>query len=170
MSYLNTLLVSNEKLIAKRIPHWIIFNAATLWFLITIVFFIGGKIVGIDRYTMGLPLHLLLSILGLVCSVYFALSSFIIYHTTEYGLTERRVLIKRGLFRITSNEILLHRIESIRVFRSIPGRIFGYGNVIITGTGGSADIIQEIPQAPEFRTHIQEQIDAVMTETSNAAK
>ncbi len=47
--------------------------------------------------------------------------------------------MKVGLIRRTSVEIVLNKIESIKVDQGITGRIFDYGSIAIVGTGGTHD-------------------------------
>jgi len=55
--------------------------------------------------------------------------------TSEFAVTNKRVLIKTGLVRRHSLETLLSKIESIGVAQSILGRILGFGTIVISGNG-----------------------------------
>lgn len=54
---------------------------------------------------------------------------------TEMGVTSKRVVYKTGIIGRKTNEILLSKIETVEMNQSILGRIFGYGDVKVTGTG-----------------------------------
>ena len=56
---------------------------------------------------------------------------------TEMGITTKRVIYKTGIIGRKTNEIQMSKIETVEMNQSILGRIFGYGNVKITGTGVS---------------------------------
>ncbi|MDR0457081.1 MAG: PH domain-containing protein [Treponema sp.] len=58
------------------------------------------------------------------------------YLCTEYGVTNKRLLLKKGVFRINVAEISTDRIESIYCIQGILGRMFRYGTVCISGVGG----------------------------------
>jgi len=58
------------------------------------------------------------------------------YLCTEYGVTNKRLIFKKGVFRITVAEIPTDRIESIYCIQGILGRIFHYGTVCVSGVGG----------------------------------
>jgi uncharacterized membrane protein YdbT with pleckstrin-like domain len=58
------------------------------------------------------------------------------YLCTEYGVTNKRLILKKGVFRITVAEIPTDRIESIYCIQGILGRMFRYGTVCISGIGG----------------------------------
>jgi membrane protein YdbS with pleckstrin-like domain len=57
------------------------------------------------------------------------------YLCTEYGLTNKRLMIKTGVFKIKTAEIPTDRIEGIYCRQGILGRIFCYGTVTISGIG-----------------------------------
>jgi len=58
------------------------------------------------------------------------------YLCTEYGVTNKRLILKKGVFRITVAEIPTDRIESIYCIQGILGRMFRYGTVFVSGVGG----------------------------------
>jgi uncharacterized membrane protein YdbT with pleckstrin-like domain len=60
--------------------------------------------------------------------------------STEYGITSKRLLMKKGFFRITVKDIPIDRIESILCHQGILGRIFHYGTIYISGIGGTTPV------------------------------
>lgn len=69
----------------------------------------------------------------------------------EYIVSSKRVIIKRGILVHNSQEISLNRIESIQVEQSLLGRILGFGNITILGTGGTRESISSIKAPQQFR-------------------
>jgi uncharacterized membrane protein YdbT with pleckstrin-like domain len=63
------------------------------------------------------------------------ISPLIDHATSEFAVTNRRVIIKVGLIRRRTVELRLEKVESIGVDQSILGRILGYGTIIVHGTG-----------------------------------
>tara|TARA_B110000238_G_C15807225_1_gene302758 strand:- start:63 stop:347 length:285 start_codon:yes stop_codon:yes gene_type:complete len=66
------------------------------------------------------------------------------YMFTEYGLTNKRVITKTGVISRSTEEMKLSKVETVEVKQSILGRIVGYGNVIVSGTGSSNVIISRV--------------------------
>jgi len=62
------------------------------------------------------------------------------YLNTEYGVTNKRLIMKKGVLRLTVTEIPTDRIESIYCTQGILGRIFHYGTMRIGGIGGSMPV------------------------------
>lgn len=90
-------------------------------------------------------------------------------NSTEMAVTSRRVLIKTGLTSRRTIEMLLSKIESIVVTEPFWGRMFGYGTVVIRGTGGTPEPFDLIAHPTEFRRHVQEQIEARQDEARPGA-
>ena len=87
------------------------------------------------------------------------LPSFIKYLTSDFVVTNKRVIVKEGFIRRKSVDTLLHKIQGIEVDQGIIGRLMGYGDITISGTGGTVETFKTISQPFEFRGHVQEQTD-----------
>jgi uncharacterized membrane protein YdbT with pleckstrin-like domain len=74
--------------------------------------------------------------------------------TTEIAVTDRRVILKRGLISRRTLEMNLTRIESIDVRQGIFGRILNFGDVVIRGTGSGMEPIRGIDSPIEFRRRV----------------
>lgn len=80
--------------------------------------------------------------------------------TSEFAVTSRRVIIKVGLISRRTVELNLEKIESIGVDQSILGRIFGYGTIVVNGTGGTHEPFRGIARPLEFRKAVNEASEA----------
>jgi uncharacterized membrane protein YdbT with pleckstrin-like domain len=74
----------------------------------------------------------------------------------EFVVTNKRVIIKTGIISRKTLEMNLNKIESVNVDQSIMGRLLGYGDVTIIGTGGTRESFPNIGNAVEFRKRFQE--------------
>ena len=61
------------------------------------------------------------------------------YISSEFAVTDKRVLGKLGFIERESMETLLSKVEAIGVDQGVIGRILGFGTVTITGTGGTQE-------------------------------
>jgi hypothetical protein len=64
--------------------------------------------------------------------------------TTEMIVTPRKVVFRSGFFSRQTIEMANSKIETVQVDQSFLGRIFDYGTIVITGTGGSLEPIAMI--------------------------
>jgi uncharacterized membrane protein YdbT with pleckstrin-like domain len=74
---------------------------------------------------------------------------------SEFAVTNKRVLVKVGLIRRHSLELLLQEVEGIGVDQGILGRILGYGTITVSGTGGTREAFRMIADPLEFRRQVQ---------------
>jgi uncharacterized membrane protein YdbT with pleckstrin-like domain len=148
MSYIDDNLLPSERLMYRTQAHWVIFLPALLWSLITLYLLSTG-------YS---PVYSLLSYLCGIAAILSWLQAGITFATSEFGVTDKRVIIKVGLIRRNTLETLLHKVESIQVSQSILGRIFDFGTITICGTGGSRDVFKNIDAPLVFRRAVQQQI------------
>ena len=56
---------------------------------------------------------------------------------TEQGVTSKKSLKKTGIISRNTEELFLSKTETVEIKQGILGRILGYGNVQLTGTGNS---------------------------------
>ncbi|HJZ74039.1 MAG TPA: PH domain-containing protein [Vicinamibacterales bacterium] len=77
---------------------------------------------------------------------------------TSHMLTTRRLAMSTGIFRKRSLEIALPKAESIAVNEPLFGRMFGYGTIVVGGTGGTKEAFPLVPQPQEFRSKVNDRL------------
>ena len=142
MAYVDSSLLPDEQIVYKATLHWTIFWQCWVIILIGIVSLIFQPIVG------GLIIFV-----GLLVG----LRKFIEYKTSEFAVTTKRVIIKVGVFRRRTLELLLRQVEAISVEQTVLGRMLGFGSVTLTGTGGVREVFHNISSPLEFRKQIHSQ-------------
>jgi uncharacterized membrane protein YdbT with pleckstrin-like domain len=73
---------------------------------------------------------------------------------TEIAVTNRRVIYKRGLIRLHTNEMNMDKVESVQVGQSFLGRMFDFGTVKILGTGEGFEALRTIAGPIKLRNSI----------------
>jgi uncharacterized membrane protein YdbT with pleckstrin-like domain len=76
--------------------------------------------------------------------------------TSEFAVTNRRVIVKVGVIRRTTLEINLVKVESIGVDQSLLGRLLNYGTIAVVGTGGTREAFNDIADPMGFRRAVNE--------------
>ena len=87
------------------------------------------------------------------------LAAWIIYISTELAITNKRIISKSGLIKRQTMEMFLEKVESIQVDQSILGRIFNFGSITISGTGGDKSPIRNISRPLDFRQAFMGAVD-----------
>ena len=77
----------------------------------------------------------------------------------EFVITNKRLVIKTGFISRKTVELNLNKVESIQVEQSVWGRMFGFGTIIVHGTGETTEVFTRIDDPLEFRRKFQEQYD-----------
>ena len=74
--------------------------------------------------------------------------------SSEFAVTNKRVIWKEGIIRRTTGEMTLGKIENVQVDQGIMGRILNYGTVALVGTGGTRESFDLIGAPLRFRRAI----------------
>lgn len=140
MGYIESSLLPGERVVARARLHWTIFLKSL------VVIAIGVLLLGVELTVGGIVIF----VAGLL-----AVPPWITYATSEFGVTTKRVVIKVGVIRRRTLELLLRQVEAISVDQSIAGRILDFGSITLTGTGGVREVFHNIATPLEFRRQIQ---------------
>ena len=106
------------------------------------------------RIALGVVLLPLVG-LGLVFLVW----AWILYKTTEFAVTDKRVIAKTGLISRNTVEMFLDKVESLHVEQTVMGRLFDFGTVTIRGTGATEEPIRNISAPLELRKQFMQAAD-----------
>ena len=167
LKYIQSNLLTNEKLIYGVRPHWIIFGW-TVFSALLALFFWAERPAFLLTYRVGTwDLNELTASVLAILAVYWGLGALIQYMNSEYGVTNKRVLIKTGWISRDSLELMLEKVEGVLVDQTIVGRILNYGTITIIGTGGTKDSFPFIPNPLEFRKSVQEAFDMLANKGKN---
>ncbi len=149
MGYIERNLMNGENILYRARLHWVVFSWPVIWFIIAMIFFNRGS--NAAAVAVAGPLLILISVVK-------GIESFIVFSTSEFGVTNQRVVAKVGFIRRNSIEVFLSKIEAIQVNQNVLGRILGYGSITVSGTGGTRDPFYNVSNPLELRRKIQEQI------------
>ncbi len=147
LSYVDKNLLTGENVIHKASIHWFIFIPSILTFALSI--FLMGQKEGAAAF----------GALLFMFSIYMFIKAFVIKKTTELVVTSKRIIAKTGFIRRNTVELNHNKVESFNIDQSILGRIFGFGTLIINGTGGGKTPIPNIDAPLIFRKEAMQAID-----------
>lgn len=151
MSYIKSQLLPGEEIKYRGHLHRSIFAPAFSFAVVAVLSFV------VVVQSGDLPIFWGLLAAAIVSYIW----AQILYSTSEFVVTNKRVVIKVGWLRRRTVETMLSKVEGINVEQSLFGRILGYGSIIVTGTGGSQEPFRNIGNPFEFRRQVQAQVSAV---------
>jgi uncharacterized membrane protein YdbT with pleckstrin-like domain len=138
VSYVQSVILPGETLLAVGKTHWFVYVVPGFWLLVSLVLFVMAP------WIFGAALAALALILLAKAWVY--------TFSTELAVTSKRVITKFGFIRRTTVELRHDKVESMHVEQSIIGRIFDFGSIVITGSGGTHAPIPYIAHPLQFRS------------------
>lgn len=94
----------------------------------------------------------------LVC-MFFFLYRLVLRLTSEFAITNERVMIKYGLIFRTTFDLTIQKIEGYTANQSILGRIINYGTITLQGSGGTKHKIKNLTKPLEFRDGLYDAIE-----------
>ncbi len=107
MGYIQDSLSDGEEVRALFKLHWFARIPMIIWIILAIP-------------TIGITLLL-------------ALWEWLRLRNIEQGVTNKRVILKRGIISRKTEEMKITSIETVEIIQGVLGRIFGYGTVKVTG-------------------------------------
>ena len=155
MGYIDDNLMPGEQVIYRTRLHWIYFliPAILLALFLLMISILGSSIelAGLGFVAMAILLYL--------CFLVKSLASLRSYLSSEFAVTNRRVLLKKvGWSRQKTEETELEKVDSIGVDQGLVGRILGYGTITIAELGRPRVPLRRVAHAPEFGEHVCRQI------------
>jgi uncharacterized membrane protein YdbT with pleckstrin-like domain len=155
MSYVDRNLLPGEEVVYRTKVHWIVFAAPVLVFLVAVLILIASA-GGNQDHAAGSGI----GIAFVIVAGALAFGRWVVWLSSEFAVTNKRVLIKVGFIQRHSLELLLQKVEGIGVDQGIWGRVLDYGTIIVTGTGGTKEPFKNIAAPLEFRKQVQSRVTA----------
>lgn len=129
MSYIEESLSSGEKIEGLFRFHWFAWVPMCLWLLLGLVTF------------------------GLTWLI--AIYEFLRLRFTEQGVTNKRVILKKGIISRATEEMKVASIETVEISQGVWGRIFGFGTIKVTGRGISDVVFKGLDDPMAVKRQIE---------------
>lgn len=152
MKYYQKVMRPDEKLAFASSIHWIVYWPAVLFLLLAVVAYaVKGALQLEGREASAcVAAAVVFALLALIAFI----RAFFRRVGTEIVVTNHRVIYKRGLMARHTVEMNVSKIETVDVEQSLWGRLFGYGDVVIRGTGGTFEPLVGIASPLQLRNAI----------------
>lgn len=138
------MLETQENLIYQGRLHWILFISPICLFVFAIT-------IHLLFWRLRLPANVLS-----LFAIFWFLSTLIQYLSSWLNVEKKQITLKTGFWVQQTIHIPLSKIESIDIRQTIAGTLFHYGSIIITGTGGSRQIIHYLDRPLTCRRYIEQ--------------
>lgn len=142
-TYVQNNLIAGEQIVYQTKVHPIVFVSPAL-------FVIGGIVFGI----LGMPPA---GAVFLAIGVAMFVIAWVRQWSSEFAVTNKRVIIKVGFISRRTIEINMSKVESVEIIQDIFGRLLNYGTIVVIGTGGTREPFALIDDPLAFRRAVQAQ-------------
>lgn len=158
MGYVERHLLPGERVLYKTRLHWVLFIRPVLVFLVG-----AGLAIAVHQMSganeaqgdaarwagwVGIGIMAIGLLWGFV--------HWVELRTSEFAVTTTRVIFKVGLVARYTTELLLTKVESIAVQQSLTGRLLGFGDLTVIGTGGTREVFRRVRDPITFRNYVQQ--------------
>jgi uncharacterized membrane protein YdbT with pleckstrin-like domain len=151
MAFPDSILDEGEEVVRNMRPHWRRIAVAVV--LLPIV--VGLASYGITKEKHHKPVVYIILIAAVVILVWFSLRPILVWLSTRYVVTNRRVLIRTGVLSRNGRDIPLTRINDVSFQRTFVERMFGSGTLTIESAGERGQIqLKDVPQVEPVQRDI----------------
>ncbi|MFY9643163.1 MAG: PH domain-containing protein [Rhodomicrobium sp.] len=152
MGYIDRNLLLGERVVYRTRLHWVEYVVKMFWFLLAGI--VASSVLAIVYYNKNLPPQMFAVPILLFLFFGFVVARIKVV-TSEFAVTNNRVLVKVGFIRRHSLEIVLPQVEGIGVDQGVIARILGFGTITVSGTGTTREPFIRIRKPLEFRRQVQ---------------
>lgn len=132
MPFPKKLLNPGEQILADVHPHWSYFSQPVLAFAGSVIvgLFVIARTTGSVRRALGFVL-----LAALLVSGVWLLTRWLKWSTTNFVVTDRRLIYRHGVVGKSGIEIPIDRVMNVNFHQSLVERVIGAGNLLIESGG-----------------------------------
>ncbi len=145
MGYVDSQLLPGENVLYRSKLHWQVFLFPGLFAVILALASLGLVVSGAKGFGLFL----------LVLAGFLILVPFIKRANSEFAVTNKRIVVKLGFFTTRTVELLHSKVETISVNQGLLGKMLGYGDIVVTGSGGTREEFKAVASPLELRRAVQ---------------
>ncbi|MFC4602541.1 PH domain-containing protein [Rhodococcus kronopolitis] len=160
MGYPDDALAADEELLLHRHPHWKMLVLPAITFLLATA--VAGFLAGLaeSRLDGSARTAALLVILGLWLAAvgWRCVRPLLSWKSTHFLVTDRRVLIRRGVFAHTGVDIPTSRISSVQFRHGLLDRMLRTGTLVVVSSADEPLEFDDIPDVQRVHSLLYHQV------------
>jgi uncharacterized membrane protein YdbT with pleckstrin-like domain len=159
MSYIQHSLSDSEALLYKARFPW--FYYASAWGALILL--------GVCGVIASAKIETLLVVPLFALGLALFLGAMVPIWTTEIGVTNQRLIYKRGLLWRNTQELQLRAIEEVKLTQGLLGRLFNFGRLELHGTGVGDIALPSLADPVGLRKALQDGMTAAAQQAAAGA-
>lgn len=100
----------------------------------------------------------LVLVLGGALAIWACVRPFLRWRSTTYSLTNRRLVMRRGVLNKVSVDLPLWRINDVSTRRSLGDRVLGCGTLVAQTAGEGSVALRDVPEVRHVQRAVAEQL------------
>ncbi len=145
--YVESTLATGEAIVYETRLHWIYFGWRACFIVLLLIALPHESNENTVAYLSKLLLFLV------IFSPIF-LFPLITYRTSEFAVTNKRLIIKVGWLSRRTLELSLNKVESAAISQSFLGRMLDYGSITFIGTGGTHQLFKTVAKPHDLKSAV----------------
>jgi uncharacterized membrane protein YdbT with pleckstrin-like domain len=144
VAYPDDLLVEDEQVVVHRHPHWkmLVVPVVVLLLVVGVTSFLAAVV---SAQSWAPWAWLGLAAAGLALAGRFTVYPVVRWRTTHFVVTDRRVLVREGVFARQGMDIPLRRISSVQFRQGLLERVLGAGTLVIESESDESLEFDDVP-------------------------
>ncbi|MGH8966228.1 MAG: PH domain-containing protein [Actinomycetes bacterium] len=144
MAYPDELLVEGEQVVVHKHPHWkmLVVPVLVLLVVVGVTCFLAALV---SAQSWAPWAWLGLAVAGLALVGRYTVVPAVRFRTTHFVVTDRRVLVRDGVFTRHGIDIPLRRISEVRFRRGVLERMLGAGTLVIESDSDGQLEFDDVP-------------------------
>lgn len=161
MGYPDNMLAQDEKVVLHRHPHWKRLIGPVLALLVvTALASFGAAVVSRTDWDPRAR-QIVVAVIGalwLLLAAWLALRPFLIWRSTHFVITDRRVMYRHGLLTRSGIDIPLARINSVEFRHGVLDRIVRSGTLVIESASQDPLEFDDVPQVEQVHSLLYHEV------------
>jgi uncharacterized membrane protein YdbT with pleckstrin-like domain len=145
VAYPEEVLAEGEELVLHKHPHWkmLVLPVLSLVLVVAVASFLAALA---RAQSWAHAAWIALAVLAVVAVLRLTVGPVLRWRTTHFVLTDRRVLVREGLFTRTGIDIPVTRINSVQFRHGLVDRMLGTGTLVIESASDEPLEFDDVPQ------------------------
>ena len=158
MAYPEALLGADEHVVVHHHPHWkrLVLPVLALFVVVGLGSYLAALVNGT---AWSSPVWIALAVAGAVLLVWWVLAPLVRWKTTHFVVTTQRLMVRRGVFTRTGEDIPLSRINSVSFRHGLTDRLVGCGTLVVESASDEPLEFADVPRVEHVHTLLYREIN-----------
>lgn len=152
MNYIDRSLMPDERILFRTKKHLIIFFYPLVLFIFSLY---------ATYYMRGNEILVRVQWAPWLITLLFWVYTWIEYQTSDFAVTNKRIIMREGFFNRHVAEMRLATISQVSIDQGILGQLLNFGTVSLNAFGAT-DAFTMLAKPTQFQQHVNEQLDKIV--------